>query len=131
MTGTLMAIAIAEKRPDEVLRWYDQRQPTPYGTWGWSEVSDDRVAEAVAEAYPDRALAIWKRLAEAEIARTDTRAYETAAGYLRKAQRLLEGLDRTAEWHSYLATLRQANTRKRRLLEILDHLGDRRIVKGT
>lgn len=131
MTGTLMAIAIAEKRPDEVLRWYDQRRPTPYGTWGWSEVSDNQVAEAVAEAYPDRALAIWKRLAEAEIARTDTRAYETAAGYLRKAQRLLEGLDRSAEWHSYLTTLRQANARKRRLLEILDHLGDRRIVKGV
>jgi uncharacterized Zn finger protein len=84
----------------------------------------------VAETYPDRALTIWKALAEAEIARTDTRAYEAAAGYLRKAHRLLEGLSRTAEWHSYLTTLRQANARKRRLLEILAHLEDRRIVKG-
>ncbi|HEY7495353.1 MAG TPA: hypothetical protein VIH59_30135 [Candidatus Tectomicrobia bacterium] len=129
MIDTLMAIAITEQCPDEVLHWYDQRRPTP--SWGWREVSDDRVAEAVADTYPDRALTIWKRLAEAEIARTDTRAYETAAGYLRKAHRLLEGLGRTAEWHSYLTTLRQTNARKRRLLEILDHLEDRRIVKET
>jgi uncharacterized Zn finger protein len=40
----------------------------------------------------------------------------------------LTKLGRAREWQSYLTDLRQANTRKRRLLELLDDLDGRRIV---
>lgn len=124
---TLIDIAIAEKRPDEVIRWYDERKPGSIG-WGWRGVQDDNIAEAVVETYPDRALAIWQKIAEALIAQTQPSAYETAARYLRKVQQVLRKLGREKEWHSYLAQLRQANARKRRLLEILDNLAGRRII---
>ncbi|HEX2201072.1 MAG TPA: SWIM zinc finger family protein [Gammaproteobacteria bacterium] len=123
MTDTLIDIAIADQRPAEVIRWYDERKPRSVG---W--IDDDKIAQAVADAYPDRALAIWKKRAEAQIALTDTRAYETAAGYLRKVYRLLTKLERREEWKGYLSELRRSNARKRRLLEILDRLEDRRII---
>ncbi len=129
MTETLIDIAIAEKRPDEVLRWYDQRKPRST-VWGYGWFDDDRIALAVADAYPDRAIVIWKKMAESQIALTQVRAYDTAAGYLRKLQRVLKKLDREQDWKSYLAALRQANIRKPRLVEILDGLTGRRIIEG-
>jgi uncharacterized Zn finger protein len=124
---TLIEVAIAERRPDEILRWYDQRKPG-VSRWGWYSVHDDQIAEAIVQTYPDRALDIWKKLAEAHIAQTQTRAYEQACGYLRKLQALLKKLGHAREWQSYLTDLRQANTRKRRLLELLDDLDGRRII---
>ena len=128
MTETLIDIAIAEKRPDEVIRWYDQRKPRS-AAWGYGWFDDDRIAQAVADTYPDRALAIWRKMAEDQIALTKTSAYETAAGYLRKIHRVLEKLDREQEWKDYLAALRQANARKPRLVEILGSLTGHRIIE--
>jgi uncharacterized Zn finger protein len=130
MTDTLIDIAIAEKRPDDVLRWYDQRKPRPRG-WDSSWFAEDRIAEAVMEAYPDRAVAIWKQLAEKQIALTKPKAYEEAAGNLRKVHRVQKQLGKEQEWQSYLASLRRANERKRRLVQILDTLSGRRIVEGS
>jgi uncharacterized Zn finger protein len=127
IVDTLIPIAVAEKRPDEILRWYDQRKPEVSG-WGWYGVHDDQIAEAIVQTYPERALGIWKKLAEASIAETQTRAYEQACAYLRKLRDLLQQLGRTREWQSYVANLRQVNARKRRLLELLDDLEGRRII---
>ena len=127
LCDTLVDIAISEKRPDEVVRWYDQyksRKPS----WSWSGSEEDRVAGALVDRYPDRALTVWKQLAEKEIALTKPKAYGVAAGYLRKVQRTLKNLGKEKEWQSYLAELRRTNARKRRLLEILDTLSGRRIL---
>jgi len=129
MTDTLIDIAIAEKRPDEVLRWYDQRKPRSRG-WDVGGFVEDRVAKAVAGKYPDRAIAIWKRLAEQHIALTKPKAYEEAARYLRKVHRALKQLGKEQDWQDYLAALRRANDRKRRLVEILNTLTGRRIIEG-
>ena len=127
MTEVLIEIAIAEKRPDEVLRWYDRRKPRSRGwDWGWS--TEDRIAEAVVAKHPDRAVAIWKQLAEAQIALTKPKAYDMAADYLRKVGRVLKQQGKEQEWQSYLAALRQANERKRRFVDVLDILAGRRIV---
>lgn len=130
MTDTLIDIAIAEKRPDEVVRWYDRRKPRSRG-WDSGWFAEDRVAEAVAGSYPDRAVAIWKQLAEAQIALTNPKAYAAAAGYLRKAHRVLKQLGKEQDWSRYLAALRRANERKRRLVQILDTLAGRRIIEGV
>jgi uncharacterized Zn finger protein len=131
MIVTLIDIAIAEKRPDEVLRWYDQQKPktTSWGPgWGYGWVDEDRIATAVVDAHPNRAITMWKKAAENQIAQTSVRSYESAATYLRKIQRVLKKLDREPEWKSYLAKLRQANIRKPRCVEILDGLAGRRII---
>jgi uncharacterized Zn finger protein len=130
MTGVLIDIAIEEKRPDDVLKWYDHRKLKKQVFWGGDSYQEDQVAEAVADHYPDRALAIWKNVAEKQIAVTQPKAYEAAARYLRKVHALLKRLQRESEWKDYLLKLRQANARKKKLLEILDRIEARRIVEA-
>ena len=64
LVGVLIGIAILEKKPDQVLKWYDQR---PKGL-GWLGVDEDAIATAVQAHAPDRAVAIWKNKAERLIA---------------------------------------------------------------
>src|SRR5262249_48597843 len=129
----LMDLAIAEKRPDDVLRWYDRLRENRRGAgFGWygMNTSAERVADAVAEKHPDRALEIYRDLAEGQIARPSPSAYEEAARPLRKTKALLRRLNRAAEWTQYLAKLREENRRKRRLMEVLDRLEGRPIIEG-
>lgn len=118
LVQVLIELAADERRPDEVLRWYDRRQAGV----GTASGHDHLVSEAVAEAYPERAVAIWRQLAEAQIAQTNPRAYEEAAVYLRSIGRVRARQGRTEDWRQYLGQLRQAHRRKRRLLAILDQL---------
>ncbi len=123
LINVLIEIAADERRPDQVLHWYDRRRT---GVSGWSGVNESLVAHAVADAYPERAIAIWKKLAEAQIAQTQPRAYEAAVGILRTLGDLLERKGRVEEWRRYVAELRQTNARKRRLVEMLDRLSSQR-----
>jgi uncharacterized Zn finger protein len=125
--GTLIDIAIAEKRPDEVIHWYDQRKPRKF-LWGWSDSRDDKVARAIADRYPDRAVAIWKKMAGNLIAEVKPKAYEKAAVYLGKIQRVLKKKKKNKEWQKYILEIRHEHARKRKLLEILDGLNDKRIM---
>ena len=116
-TGVLVNIAIYEKRPDDVLKWYHLGRKSYL-----HHDTDDSVAEAVKSTHPDEALAIWKRVAEWEIARVKPAAYKVAAPYLKKIRALYRKQKRTAEWKSYLSILRRQHKAKRRLIEILDSL---------
>lgn len=123
---TLIDIAIDEKRPDDVIRWYDQRKPREF-YWGWSDSRDDKVARAIVDRYPGRAVEIWKKMAEKLIAEVKPKAYEEAAIYLGKIQRVLKK-KKNKEWQKYILEIRHEHARKRKLLEILDGLNDKRIV---
>jgi uncharacterized Zn finger protein len=122
----LIGIAILEKKPDQVLKWYDQR---PKGHFGWLGVDEDAIATAVQAHAPDRAVAIWKNKAERLIAEVNPRAYQEAAIYLRKAREVMARQNKQAEWDQYLSSLRETHARKRRLLEILDGLDGKPIMK--
>jgi uncharacterized Zn finger protein len=130
MADVLTDIAIEEKRPDDVLRWYDQLKSKKQIFWGEDGYQEDKIAGAVVDLYPDRAIGIWRNLAEKQIALTQPKAYETAAVYLRKVHNFLKKLEKENEWKSYLSRLREANARKKRLIQILDHLESRRIING-
>lgn len=119
MVSTLIDIAIAEKRPDEALRWYDfQKVRQPHG-----HIHDEnRLAGAVAERYPDRAAALWKGLAERQIALTQPKAYREAVLYLGKIREVLEGKGEGERFTVYLRELRNAHIRKKRLIELLDDM---------
>jgi len=130
----LLELAFHERAPEDVLRWYDLlRAPrqNAWGRWGSSSLAV-RVADAVADAYPDRALALWRAAAESEIAQTSPAAYEVAAKHLEKYRARLGKLGRDAEWTALAAALRAANLRKRKFIEILDRLEGRRrtIIEG-
>jgi uncharacterized Zn finger protein len=123
---TLIDLAIEEKNPAEVLRWYDlQRriQRFSYDT--------DRVAAAVQDFAPERAIALWKGLAEAQIALVKPKAYEEAAGFLRKMGKLMRNRDMAAQWDAYIQSLRCVHRRKSRLMEVLDGLSpaEKRIAR--
>ena len=83
---------------------------------------------ALKDSHPDKAVDIWKSLAEEEIARTKVKAYQAAAIYLRKIHTVMKKQGQEKEWQGYLRELRQANARKPRLVEILDSLAGKRIV---
>jgi uncharacterized Zn finger protein len=125
--GTLIDIAIAEKRPDKVVHWYDKRKNQKFGGW-WSEFQEDKIAKALADDYPDRAVDIWKRLAANLIAQVKPKAYEKAAVHLKKIQRSLKRQSKDKEWGIYLANIRKEHARKIKLLEIIDGLNDKRIM---
>ncbi len=130
MTSVLIDIAIEEKRPNDVLKWYDHKKSKKGVYWYGEGYQDDQVAEAVADHFPDRAITIWKDIVERQIALTKPKAYEEAARYLRKAQSLLKKLKREEEWKDYLVKLRRDNARKPKLIDILSRLEGRRIIES-
>ncbi|MFH1006599.1 MAG: hypothetical protein V1800_03740, partial [Candidatus Latescibacterota bacterium] len=125
MTSVLIDIALSEKNPEEALRWHDLAHQD---RMGWIGYDHDRLAQAVLKTHPERALEIWKKLAESQIAQVKPSSYELAAGYLRKAQTVFQRLGQEDAWKEYLAWVRKTHRRKRRLLEILDRLDGRRII---
>jgi len=121
-TGALIDIAIQEKRNDDVLRWYDLESSRQRFGGG----SGEAVADAVQDTHPDAALAIWKRLATAQIALTNPAAYQVAGGFLTKMRTVYQRTSRLEEWQRLLTELRAQHARKPRLLEVLNSLEDRR-----
>ena len=126
LINDLIDIAIYEKKPDQVLRWYDQR---PKNRFGWYGVDQDAIATAVQAHSPDRAVTIWQDKAEGLIAQVKPKAYQEAVKYLRKAAKVMCRGKKSAAWEIYLKALREQHLRKRRLMEILDGLDDKPIIK--
>lgn len=125
MIDVLIEIAMHEKDPQRVLYWYDRQ---PKRQFGWPGGNEDRVASAVADYAPDRAVAIWKGKAERLIAQTTPRAYDEAVAYLRKVAKVMTGEGKQQQWNQYLQGLRTTHARKRRFIASLKRLSDKPIV---
>ncbi len=128
-TDVLIDIAIQEKRVDDVLEWFDVHKKKRENLIG--DDLRDRVATAITHKYPDKAVMIWKGLAESRISVANVSAYSEGAKYLRKAQKTLTQHGRTNEWDTYLQRLKEANRRRPRLIEILDALSQKPIIRVT
>lgn len=126
MVSELIELAILEKKPERILYWYDQLSKKRYG---WYGVDDDAIATAVQTHAPDRAVAIWKNKAEHLIAQVKPKAYKEAGKYLRKAAKVMAKEKKQEEWVQYLQSLREHHARKIRLMEVLDSLEDRPIIR--
>jgi uncharacterized Zn finger protein len=126
MVGHLIEIAIFEKKPDQVLQWYDRLSQERSG---WHGVDEDKIAMAVQTHAPDRAVAIWKNKAERLIAAVNPSAYQEAAEYLRKGGQVVSGTKKQEGWDRYMQELRHKHARKIRLIEILDGLEGKPILK--
>ena len=128
MIHLLIELAIAEKKPTEVLKWYDIKPSTIGYSWGYMYTSSLNVAQAIKEKYPDRAIEIWKEMAESAISRVQVSGYQEAGTYLREVRDTLKRLNREKEWEAYLSELRNENKRRPRCLEVLDGLAGKRII---
>jgi uncharacterized Zn finger protein len=126
LVSELIEMAILEKTPERVLYWYDR---LPKKQYGWYGVDDDAIATAVQTHAPDRAVAIWKNKAERLIAQVKPNAYKEAGKYLRKAAIVIAKESKLKEWEQYLQSLRENHARKIRLMEVLDSLDDKPIIR--
>ena len=126
MVTDLIDVAILEKKPEQVLYWYDRLLEKRYK---WHSVNDDEVATAVKTHAPDRAVSIWKSKAERLITQVKPKAYIEAGMYLRKAAKVMANARKQVEWDEYLQSLRGHHARKIRLIEVLDSLDDKPIIK--
>jgi len=120
----LIDIAILEKRFDDVVALHQELRKTK--RWGWE--TDKAVAVAVAETHPQTALDIWKFIVDGLIAQVKPKAYEEAAGYLRRMYKVYQTTKRLADWQSLLLELRKEHKPKRRLMEVLDGLSGKKIT---
>jgi len=118
----LIEIAIFEKRLDDAVSIYKERSETRR----WNYHSDELLAKAVATSHPDVALRIWQSIAESLIGQVKPKAYQEAAKYLRKMHKVYEQIDRLTDWNALIMNLRTRHKAKRRLMEVLDGLGENR-----
>jgi uncharacterized Zn finger protein len=129
----LIDMAIADKRQDDVLRWYDAMSAGQkhrgsmswYGSGGYG----DQVAAAVTESHPERSLAIYHQRVDNHLPHASASAYEAVAGYLRKMRPILKALHREVEWDGLLADIRLRYKNRPKFMEILDKLDPRPIVE--
>lgn len=124
----LIDIAIEEKNPDEVARWYKKLKIREKKGEDRYFTRREKIARTVQEKYPEIAIEIWKTIAEELISRTKVDAYESASIYLRMVRNAMEAGGQKAGWESYLREIREKNRLKRKLLEILDMLGKDRVI---
>lgn len=121
----LIDIAIVEKQPAQVLKWYDQLTRQDNRLIG---VNHDQVAMSIKAYDPLRAVSLWKKIAEHHISWVKPKAYLEAAKALKKAAKVMERQNKQAEWLSYLDQLKKTHKRKTRLLEVIDRLENNVII---
>ena len=129
----LIDMAIADRRHDDVLRWYDamiakQKQRGSLSWYGFGGYGD-QVAAAVTESHPERSLAIYRQRVDDHLPHASASAYEAVAGYLRKMRPILQTLHREVEWNGLLANIRLRYKNRPKFMEILDKLDPRPIVE--
>ena len=130
----LLDMAIAAKKPEEVLQWYDKMsagQKRSGRGWGWAASSHaDRVAAAVAKSHPERALEIYRKGLDASLPHANISAYESAAAYLKRMQPIMKSLGRSDEWTALLSEIREKYRNRPRFMEILDKLEGRTVLQS-
>lgn len=122
----LIDIAIIEKQPAQVLKWYDKL--TRQGN-RLIRVNLDQVAMSIKEYDPLRAVSLWKKIAEHHISLVKPKAYLNAAKVLKKAAKVMERQNKQAEWLSYLDLLKNTHKRKTKLMEVIDRLENNVIIE--
>ena len=131
----LIDMAIAERRPDDVLRWYDLWRAAAKGQrGGWHFGAGsyaDKVAAAVAESHPERTLEVYRGCVDENLTRANVSAYETVAAYLKKMRPILKSLDRGWEWNDLVTEIRTNYRNRPRFMEILDRLEARPILQKS
>ena len=123
--NVLIDIAILEGRLEDAIAHYQTFRKTKR----WSFETDKTVADAVAGTHPQVALDIWRSIVDGLIGQVKPKAYEEAAVYLLCMCKVYRESHRVGDWDELLSTLRREHRAKRRLLEVLDSLSGKKMVK--
>jgi uncharacterized Zn finger protein len=130
----LLDMAIADKRSDDVLHWFD-KMPKAHGNlgggWGWAGEGGtaDRVAAAVEKSHPERALEIYRRGLERMLPQAKPSAYESAGAYLRKMRPIMKSLGRATDWTKLLEDIRLKYRNRPLFMDVLHNLEGHTILQ--
>jgi len=129
----LIELAMDENRPNDVLIWFDRmesaRHPVKCQSHGRAFRDAAKVARAVEDTHPERAIEIYARLANKIAAETNPKTYHQAGAYLKQIKLLLKKSGRADDWATMIGEFRTTNRRKRRLMEVIDGIEGQPIIK--
>ena len=129
----LIDLAIDERRPDDVLKWFDrQKAANKSASRPWlarTSRGDASVAKAVEKTHPGRAITIYQQLADSIASETNTKTYPEAGKYLKRIKPLLKKAGREGDWSAIIDEFRAKHGRKPRLMQVIDGIEGRPIVK--
>jgi uncharacterized Zn finger protein len=121
--------AIANRQPEEAVMWFDRFRKERTSP-GWYFYPEDKLWDATADRFPERALKFWMESAEQQAGTAQPKGYENAIRYLKKIHALMENLSRNEEWVVYLAGLRNEHARKKKFTGMLDVMEGKKILKS-
>jgi uncharacterized Zn finger protein len=121
--------AIAHHQPEEAVMWFDRSKKERTGP-RWDFYSEDKLWDATADRFPERARTFWTRCVDQEAQTAQPKGYENAVRYLRKIHTLMEIQGRNEEWVTYLARVRNEHVRKKKFLGMLDVMEGKKILKS-
>ncbi len=109
---TLIRIYLDEKLFDEALAVLGARKRKSLsGRYYGGALLEIEVADAIAKARPEAALALYLQEAELRIASRDTGGYTIACNHLKKARAIYTSLGKKSEWQQCIAGIRSENAR--------------------
>ncbi|PWR76338.1 SWIM zinc finger domain-containing protein [Methanospirillum stamsii] len=123
----LLEIALDSNDPDGVLEWYDPNESRI--RYGSITSPDDRIADVLAEKYPENAIDIWKKQATQIINMKVPDHYHFAVQYLMKIRDISVKTGKTAEFSEYLQNIKTEHARKKRFIQELSVLEGRTILE--
>ncbi|MEI6840104.1 MAG: SWIM zinc finger family protein [Methanomicrobiales archaeon] len=124
----LIAIAIEENDPCEVLVWYDLYM-TEKPACPLPPVLVEEIAVTIAEKFPGRAVALQKQIAEVYLKEARPKSYESAIRQIRMIRDTLKRQDLLPEWELYIGELKKNHKRKKLFIDMLAILDERPIVQ--
>jgi uncharacterized Zn finger protein len=121
--------AMANHQPEEAVMWFDRLRKERTGS-RWDFYPEDKLWDATADRFPERALRFWMESAEQQAGTAQPKGYENAIRYLRKIHALMEKQGRNEEWVTYLAGVRDKHIRKKKFLGMLEVMEGKKIMKS-
>jgi uncharacterized Zn finger protein len=128
----LLDRAVQERKPGEVLYWFDRLREERRGLLGWqgSVRYRARIADVVADALPAQAEALLREALNELLQVNNSAADEATLPLLRQLRGLWQRQKRGSEWERFEAELRRRYPNRWRLGEVLDRVVSRVILEG-
>jgi len=121
--------AVANRQPEEAVMWFDRLRKERTGP-GWYFYPEDKLWDATADRFPERALQFWMGCVDQQVMTAQSKCYDNAIGYLKKIRALMEKQGRNKEWVAYLAGIRDEHARKKKFIGMLDVMEGKKILKS-
>lgn len=123
----LLRIALKEKDPDETLRrWKKFKSANDSqkfnAIWTPAAYLVGKVADALAEAYPDESLDIWDKIIAGKLSFASASNYDDIAQTFRKSRPVMKRLGRLEEWKGRIRSIQTEYKRRTNLVKALDAL---------